>query len=207
MLNKLFGENGIFGVKGQKYYQNQFEKKFNKLSENASKKKQGFKENAKGVLITSYVLTLLLNIIFNTQYGYSLFSMLGMSLVEFPFAIPFGIIAYNVYKSIKGDVNKKIDKEVKKIEEYNIALEKANSLAENEQNVKVQTENNNVTSTKDNNLSNIKPIVGRLPEEDIVVNDSLDLSGISMPFGEDECFGIFAQQETKGYQRVRRREE
>ena len=205
MLNKLFGENGIFGVKGQKYYQNQFEKKFNKLSENASKKKQGFKENAKGVLITSYVLTLLCNIIFNTQYGYSLFSMLGMSLVEFPFAIPFGIIAYNVYKSIKGDVNKKIDKEVKKIEDYNKTLEKANSLAENEQNVKVQTENNNVTSTKDNNQSNIKPIVGKLPEEDIVVNDSLDLSGISMPFGEDECFGIFAKQETTGQQRVRRR--
>lgn len=205
MLDKLFGENGIFGAKGQKYYQNQFEKKFNKLSENASKKKQGFKENAKGVLITSYVLTLLCNIIFNTQYGYSLFSMLGMSLVEFPFAIPFGIITYNVYKSIKGDVNKKIDKEIKKIDEYNNALEKANALAENDQNVKVQTENNNVTSTKDNNQSNIKPIVGKLPEEDIVVNDSSNFSFIPVTFSETTSFDTFVQQETTGQQRVRRR--
>ena len=205
MLDKLFGKNGIFGAKGQKYYQNQFEKKFNKLSENASKKKQGFKENAKGILITSYVLTLLLNIIFNTQYGYSLFSMLGMSLVEFPFAIPFGIIAYNVYKSIKGDVNKKIDKEIKKIDEYNNALEKANALAENNQNVKVQTENNNVTSTKDNSQSNIKPIVGKLPEEDIVVNDSSNFSFIPVTFSETTSFDTFVQQETTGQQRVRRR--
>ena len=205
MLDKLFGKNGIFGAKGQKYYQNQFEKKFNKLSENASKKKQGFKENAKGILITSYVLTLLLNIIFNTQYGYSLFSMLGMSLVEFPFAIPFGIIAYNVYKSIKGDVNKKIDKEIKKIDEYNNALEKANALAENNQNVKVQTENNNVTSTKDNSQSNIKPIVGKLPEEDIVVNDSSNFSFIPVTFSETTSFDSFVQQETTGQQRVRRR--
>lgn len=205
MLDKLFGENGIFGAKGQKYYQNQFEKKFNKLSENASNKKQGFKENAKGVLITSYVLTLLCNIIFNTQYGYSLFSMLGMSLVEFPFAIPFGIITYNVYKSIKGDVNKKIDKEIKKIDEYNNALEKANALAENEQNVKVQTENNNVTSTKDNNQSNIKPIVGKLPEEDVVVNDSSNFSFIPVTFSETTSFDTFVQQETTGQQRVRRR--
>ena len=205
MLDKLFGKNGIFGAKGQKYYQNQFEKKFNKLSENASKKKQGFKENAKGVLITSYVLTLLCNIIFNTQYGYSLFSMLGMSLVEFPFAIPFGIIAYNVYKSIKGDVNKKIDKEIKKIDEYNNALEKANALAENNQNVKVQTENNNVTSTKDNSQSNIKPIVGKLPEEDIVVNDSSNFSFIPVTFSETTSFDSFVQQETTGQQRVRRR--
>lgn len=205
MLDKLFGENGIFGAKGQKYYQNQFEKKFNKLSENASKKKQGFKENAKGVLITSYALTLLCNIIFNTQYGYSLFSMLGMSLVEFPFAIPFGIIAYNVYKSIKGDVNKKIDKEIKKIEEYNNALEKANALEENEQNVKVQTENNNVISTKGNNQNNIKPIVGKLPEEDIVVNDSLDFDFIPVTFSETSSFDTFVQQETTGKQRIRRR--
>ena len=205
MLNKLFGENGIFGAKGQKYYQNQFEKKFNKLSENASKKKQGFKENAKGVLITSYVLTLLCNIIFNTQYGYSLFSMLGMSLVEFPFAIPFGIIAYNVYKSIKGDVNKKIDKEIKKIEEYNNALEKANALEETEQNVKEQTNGNNVTSIKDNNQSNIKPIVGKLPEEDIVVNDSSNFSFIPVTFSETTSFDTFVQQETNGQQRVRRR--
>jgi FtsZ-binding cell division protein ZapB len=205
MLDKLFGENGIFGAKGQKYYQNQFEKKFNKLSENASKKKQGFKENAKGILITSYVLTLLLNIIFNTQYGYSLFSMLGMSLVEFPFAIPFGIITYNVYKFIKGDVNKKIDKEIKKIDEYNNALEKANALAENNQNVKVQTENNNVTSTKDNSQSNIKPIVGKLPEEDIVVNDSSNFSFIPVTFSETTSFDSFVQQETTGQQRVRRR--
>jgi FtsZ-binding cell division protein ZapB len=205
MLDKLFGENGIFGAKGQKYYKNQFEKKFNKLSENASKKKQGFKENAKGVLITSYVLTLLCNIIFNTQYGYSLFSMLGMSLVEFPFAIPFGIITYNVYKFIKGDVNKKIDKEIKKIDEYNNALEKANALAENEQNVKVQTENNNVTSTKDNNQSNIKPIVGKLPEEDIVVDDLSNFSFIPVTFSETTSFDSFVQQETTGQQRVRRR--
>ncbi|MBE6158839.1 MAG: hypothetical protein E7159_03340 [Firmicutes bacterium] len=205
MLDKLFGENGIFGAKGQKYYQNQLDKKFNKLSESAGKKKQGFKENAKGVLITSYVLTLLLNIIFNTQYGYSLFSMLGMSLVEFPFAIPVGIIVYNVYKSIKGDVNKKIDKEIKKIEEYNNALEKANALEETEQNVKVQTENNNVTSTKDNNQSNIKPIVGKLPEEDIVVNDSLDFSFIPVTFSETTSFDTFVQQETTGQQRIRRR--
>ena len=205
MLDKLFGENGIFGAKGQKYYQNQFEKKFNKISENASKKKQGFKENAKGVLITSYVLTLLLNIIFNTQYGYSLFSMLGMSLVEFPFAIPVGILGYNIYKSIKGDVNKKIDKEMKKIEEYNNALEKANYLEEDEQNVKKQTNGNNVTSTKDNNQSNIKPIVGKLPEEDIVVNDPSDFAFIPVTFSETTSFDTFVQQETNGQQRVRRR--
>ena len=193
MLDKLFGENGIFGEKGKKYYQNKFDTKLDNMSANYNKKKQNVKKNYKAVLITSFALTFLLNVIFNAQYGYTLFSMLGMSLVEFPFAIPVGIILHNVYKSITEDVNKKLDKEIKKIDDYNLRIE--NQMKNQLENT--HTEERNETQT---NIVQESPYVRVVGVEDYI--DPHKLNNTYEPFVDQ------AMEEERQYRaRTRRREE
>ena len=173
---KFFGENGIFSENGKKYYGNQLEKKLDKMSEKTEQKKKVFKENVKGVLITSYALTFLLNVIFSAQFGYSLISMLGMSLVEFPVAIPFGILFHNIYKSIKGDINKKLDKEVKKIDEYNSTLERIQNKEAERLKVLEQTETSGIVKSDTIDSQNREVVTEKVLEQTNKKNEENTLS-------------------------------
>lgn len=201
MLDKLFGENGILSENGKNYYKHEIEHnekrklKKKKRIEFFSKLKKAFLPS----LVTAFGIAFALNGLNAIAHGNTLINVIGMSLIEAPFAIPVGFIGYKIFQSVKENIDKKITIENKKIEEFAELQEEKKRTQE-------------LLNTQEIGHEKVQTDVQKTIDYETIIRNSRMNNNLYKNIDNEEFIQNImndgnsnTQQETQGQQRVRRR--